>query len=208
LQPVLLDFDLQEIEGFRYRVEDVSRAVTKNRIREVRADEIKAEMLNSERLQSHFAENPADLQLLQHDRVNTVHRLDHLKHVPKYLLPEGMRASDLHKKRKKKKRNLAARGKAAAEQDPLKNFNGNVTLDGVKGTDESAGAAAGQEDGDDDDEPEPTVNPVQPVVVGNSNGGTGKSTSGRRAWKERHSKGEFSKKPRMVKRKFKAPLGI
>jgi hypothetical protein len=52
-----------------------------------------------------------------------------------------------------------------------------------------------------------TTNAVKPAV-GNGSGGTGRSTSGRRAWKERHAKGEFSKKPRTVKRKFKAPLGI
>lgn len=80
-QPAPLDFDLHEIEGFRYRVEDVSRAVTKTAVRETRAAELKAEILNSERLQSHFEENPTDLQLLQHDRVVThVSKVqDHLK---------------------------------------------------------------------------------------------------------------------------------
>jgi ATP-dependent RNA helicase DDX56/DBP9 len=70
-QPSLLDFDLKEIEGFRYRVEDVTRAVTKTAVRETRAAELRAEILNSERLQSHFDDNPAELQLLQHDRVAT-----------------------------------------------------------------------------------------------------------------------------------------
>ena len=70
-QPTPLDFDLHEIEGFRYRVEDVSRAVTKTAVKETRAAELRAEILNSDRLQSHFEENPADLQLLRHDRVAT-----------------------------------------------------------------------------------------------------------------------------------------
>ena len=80
-QPIPLDFDLNEIEGFRYRVEDVSRAVTKTAVRETRAAELRAEILNSERLQSHFEDNPADLQLLRHDRVAThVSKVqDHLK---------------------------------------------------------------------------------------------------------------------------------
>jgi ATP-dependent RNA helicase DDX56/DBP9 len=83
MQPAPLDFDLREIEGFRYRVEDVSRAVTKTAVKETRAAELKAEILNSERLQSHFEENPTDLQLLQHDRVAThVSKVqDHLKYV-------------------------------------------------------------------------------------------------------------------------------
>jgi ATP-dependent RNA helicase DDX56/DBP9 len=80
-QPSPLDFDLREIEGFRYRVEDVSRAVTKAAVRETRAAELRAEILNSDRLQSHFEENPSDLQLLRHDRLAThVSKVqDHLK---------------------------------------------------------------------------------------------------------------------------------
>jgi ATP-dependent RNA helicase DDX56/DBP9 len=82
-QPSPLDFDLREIEGFRYRVEDVSRAVTKAAVRETRAAELRAEILNSDRLQSHFEENPSDLQLLRHDRLVThVSKVqDHLKYV-------------------------------------------------------------------------------------------------------------------------------
>ena len=71
LQPSPLQFDLKEIEGFRYRVEDVSRAVTKVAVRETRAAELRVEILNSERLKKHFEENPADLQLLRHDRQAT-----------------------------------------------------------------------------------------------------------------------------------------
>jgi ATP-dependent RNA helicase DDX56/DBP9 len=70
-QPSPLDFDLKEIEGFRYRVEDVARAVTRTSVKETRAAELRAEILNSERLQSHFEENPSDLNLLRHDRVAT-----------------------------------------------------------------------------------------------------------------------------------------
>ena len=80
-QPSPLDFDLREIEGFRYRVEDVSRAVTKMAIKEARAAELRAEILNSDRLQGHFEDNPTDLQLLRHDRLAThVSKVqDHLK---------------------------------------------------------------------------------------------------------------------------------
>ena len=90
-QPAPLDFDLKEIEGFRYRVEDVSRAVTRIAVKETRAAELKAEILNSERLQSHFEENPTDLQLLRHDRVAThVSKVqDHLKYVCESLLLAG-----------------------------------------------------------------------------------------------------------------------
>mmetsp|Transcript_36223 Transcript_36223/g.84707 ORF Transcript_36223/g.84707 Transcript_36223/m.84707 type:complete len:627 (+) Transcript_36223:27-1907(+) len=66
-QPTLLEFDLQELEGFRYRVEDVGRAVTAVAVKESRAEELRREILNSERLREHFEENPRDLQLLKHD---------------------------------------------------------------------------------------------------------------------------------------------
>ena len=63
-QPSPLDFNLQEIEGFQYHVKDVSQAVTKTAVRETRATELCAEILNSDHLQNHFNYNPADLQLL------------------------------------------------------------------------------------------------------------------------------------------------
>ena len=68
MQPAPLSFDLTEIEGFRYRVEDVSRAVTGVAIKETIAKEVKESVLNSERLQSHFAENPQDRILLEADK--------------------------------------------------------------------------------------------------------------------------------------------
>ncbi|EED91448.1 dead-box RNA helicase, partial [Thalassiosira pseudonana CCMP1335] len=124
--PCPLDFDLKEIEGFRYRVEDGTRAVTRVAVRETRAAEVKAEILNSERLQSHFQENPADLQLLQHDRQAThISKVqDHLKHVPKYLLPRGMEVADVSRKRRKKKtrsQRMASRARNK-DNDPLQNF--------------------------------------------------------------------------------------
>ena len=67
-QPSPLDFDLKDIEGFRYRVEDVKRAVTKSLLRETKLEELKAEILNSEKLQSYFMDHKDDLRYLQHDR--------------------------------------------------------------------------------------------------------------------------------------------
>jgi ATP-dependent RNA helicase DDX56/DBP9 len=80
-QPSPLDFDLREIEGFRYRVEDVARAVTKSAVKEARVSELRAEVLNSDRLHSYFEENPTDLQLLRHDRYasNAAKIQEHLK---------------------------------------------------------------------------------------------------------------------------------
>lgn len=43
-------FDLKQVEGFRYRMEDGLRSVTKAAVREARVKEIKNEVLNSEKL--------------------------------------------------------------------------------------------------------------------------------------------------------------
>jgi len=222
-QPCPLDFDLREIEGFRYRVEDVSRAVTRVAIRETRAAEVKAEILNSERLQSHFEQNPHDLQLLQHDRQSThVSRVqDHLKHVPRYMLPRGMAVDETvsRKKRKKKTRSqqrVANANKGSARNkanDPLQNFDADVNMDGL--VDDAVGGdrndvGGGDEVGehldedkffdgveeDDDDEEELTKemrNQAYLDTIGDDEG-YGRSTSGGNAWKKKHSKGKFNRK--------------
>lgn len=203
-QPVLLDFDLQEIEGFRYRVEDVSRAVTRKAVQEARASELKAEILNSERLQQHFAENPADAKLLQHDRPSAaLHAPDHLKHVPKYLLPKGMQVANLNRKRKRKKRN---KFNDRISKDPLQSFEADVNLEDVAGVDEDDHV-----DGEDDEAMEmndsSSKKDSEPRVFANTQDGTGKSTAGRNAWKERHRKGKYSNKKRKSERRSE-PLGI
>ncbi len=43
-------FETNLIEGFRYRVEDVLRGVTRQQVKEARLKEIKEELLNSEKL--------------------------------------------------------------------------------------------------------------------------------------------------------------
>lgn len=204
-QPVPLDFDLAQIEGFRYRVQDVGRAVTKNTVREARANELKLEILNSERLTGHFEENPADLQLLRHDRLatNVARVQDHLKHVPKYLLPRGMQAANLNKKRKKKK--VMKR----ISNDPLRSFQGDVTLDGVDGQDEGEDPLTAEFMADDgDDEPGSKKQKEESQIFANTRDGTGKSTAGRTAWKKKHGKGQFSTKKRASERWKKGPLGI
>jgi len=236
-QPVPLDFDLREIEGFRYRVEDVSRAVTRLAVREARASELKAEILNSERLQSHFAENPQDLQLLRHDRIatNGTRVQEHLKHVPKYLLPRGMQVANLNRKKKKRrtrKNRGSGDGARRLDNDPLQAFDGDVTLEGVEGSnDRDAEDGTGLEDGDNDfaefmaddygsdegggpsskkqkTEEDGAANTAK-IYTGTADG-TGQSTAGRNAWKEKHRKGKFSGKKRKSERgkKFRQPLGI
>ena len=184
----------------------MSRAVTRVAVREARAAEVKAEILNSERLQSHFEQNPADLQLLQHDRRAThISKVqDHLKHVPKYMLPRGMAVDEnvSRKKRKKKTRsqrimaNNRARNKS---NDPLQNFDGDVNMDGLMDDDGDEAGAEGGVDADQffddgEDEEEMTKEEKNQAYLDKVNDeGYGQSTSGRNAWKQKHGKGKFRK---------------
>ena len=67
-QPQRLPLDVAELESMRYRVRDVSRAVTRVAIREARLSEIKRELLNSEKLSEHFQSNPHDAAVRGVDR--------------------------------------------------------------------------------------------------------------------------------------------
>ncbi|KAL6942298.1 ATP-dependent DNA/RNA helicase [Hanseniaspora vineae] len=85
-------FDISQMEGFRYRMEDGFRAVTQVAVREARIKELKQELLTSEKLKRHFEENPQDLQSLRHDKeLHPARVQQHLKRVPEYLLPENAR---------------------------------------------------------------------------------------------------------------------
>lgn len=99
-------FDMKQVEAFRYRMEDALRAVTRSAIREARIKELKTEILNSDKLkvrltdymrvilylthpQAHFEDNPYDLEYLRHDKpLHPARVQSHMKHVPKYLLPK------------------------------------------------------------------------------------------------------------------------
>lgn len=44
------NFDMKQVEAFRYRMEDALRSVTRNAIKEARVKELKNEILNSDKL--------------------------------------------------------------------------------------------------------------------------------------------------------------
>lgn len=93
LQP--LPFDAAVLDGMRYRCNDKIRAVTTIAIREARLKEIKLELLNSDRLRSHFEDNPRELALLRHDQVLRSKGIQkHLATLPSYLMPEYMQGQD------------------------------------------------------------------------------------------------------------------
>jgi ATP-dependent RNA helicase DDX56/DBP9 len=88
------NFDMAQVEAFRYRMDDALRAVTRVAIREARTRELREELMKSEKLKRHFEENPSDLHHLRHDGELRPARVQpHMKHVPEYLLPRsGKRA--------------------------------------------------------------------------------------------------------------------
>ncbi|ESX01399.1 hypothetical protein KL918_004235 [Ogataea parapolymorpha] len=88
-------FNMKQVEAFRYRMEDSFRSVTRAAVRDARLREIKQELMASEKLKRHFEENPQDLVTLRHDKDLASVRADaHLKRVPTYLLPEGARPEE------------------------------------------------------------------------------------------------------------------
>jgi ATP-dependent RNA helicase DDX56/DBP9 len=88
------NFDMKQVEAFRYRMDDALRAVTRVAIREARTRELREELMKSEKLKRHFEENPNDLHHLRHDGELRAARVQpHMRHVPEYLLPkEGQKA--------------------------------------------------------------------------------------------------------------------
>ncbi|CCH45896.1 hypothetical protein BN7_5483 [Wickerhamomyces ciferrii] len=120
-------FDMKQVEGFRYRSEDAFRSVTQVSIREARVKELKNELLTNEKLKRHFEENPQDLASLRHDKELHPARVQtHLKRIPNYLLPEGARTDEkkisfvpFHKNKINKKKMGKKKG---GKIDPLKSF--------------------------------------------------------------------------------------
>ncbi|KAJ4714676.1 DEAD-box ATP-dependent RNA helicase [Melia azedarach] len=117
------------VESLRYRAEDVAKSVTKVAVRESRAQDLRNEILNSEKLKAHFEVNPRDLDLLKHDKDLSKRPADpHLRDVPDYLLdPTTKEACKMVKLaraamgNKNSSRRQGAR-KKFRKSDPLKSF--------------------------------------------------------------------------------------
>ncbi|GMN54335.1 hypothetical protein TIFTF001_023469 [Ficus carica] len=122
------------VEALRYRAEDVAKSVTKIAVRESRAQDLRNEILNSEKLKVHFESNPGDLDLLKHDKVlSKKPPAPHLRDVPEYLVDPTTREAS-----KAIKLASAAMGNANSKRhhgskkifrrnkDPLKTFSAEV----------------------------------------------------------------------------------
>ena len=131
-------FDMTQVESFRYRMNDALRAVTGVAVREARTRELRQELINSDKLKRHFEENPEDLHHLRHDgELRAARTQAHLKHVPEYLMPNGgkraisqgdigfvgIRKSDANRAKKANKR-MRLKGKLSTKKrsNPLKTF--------------------------------------------------------------------------------------
>ena len=174
-QPSPLLFNLKELDGFRYRVEDTMRAITDQAVKDFRSAELKQEIMNSTKLKSFFAANPNELKALRHDKAaqNTIHQKQHLNNVPDYLIPASMRGVSQANSNKKRKRHQSQtqsqRVQQSKSKDPL------MALD----TD----ASRKQID-------------IPRMYTAGEAGALGKneSTSGRQKWQQKHGKGKFNKK--------------
>ncbi|KAG0483379.1 hypothetical protein HPP92_011463 [Vanilla planifolia] len=118
------------VESLRYRAEDVAKSVTRFAVRESRAQDLRNEILNSEKLKAHFEENPRDLDLLKHDKLLSKKApAAHLLDVPDYLLDsvtkEARKMVKLSRAamriNKTTKRTLFNKG-FGKSRDPLKTF--------------------------------------------------------------------------------------
>ncbi|KAK7393964.1 ATP-dependent DNA/RNA helicase [Neonectria punicea] len=126
------NFNMTQVDPFRYRMNDALRAVTKVSIREARTRELRQELLKSDKLKRYFEENPTELSHLRHDgELRTARQQAHLKHIPEYLLPKDGKQSlaadvgfvALRKDRKVKGHKGRKGFKAGARnRDPLKTF--------------------------------------------------------------------------------------
>lgn len=196
-QPAELSFDLAEIDCFRYRVEDVRRAVTGVAVREAQLADVKKEMLNSEKLVAHFAANPRDLNILEHDKaIGTARVQMHLATVPDYLVPLALQAAAPPKKkgRASKRLRTGKDGKRRTDNDPLHTF----THDDGDGNDEA---------GEHESKSKKSKPAAEEDRITFGNYGVGKSTAGRQKWKQQHKRGRFNPKT-IAKKKFKESKGF
>lgn len=131
-----------DLDGFRYRVEDVLRGVTRIAVREARLKELRLEMITSEKLKAHFEENPHELELLKSEHVLRPRSIQkHLKSIPDYLLPASNAIPSTisqpthnvygYKKRSGYRKKMQKRKQASKKKDPLSRINsGSVPVAG------------------------------------------------------------------------------
>ncbi|KEP66375.1 UNVERIFIED_CONTAM: DEAD/DEAH box helicase domain-containing protein [Hammondia hammondi] len=129
-----LSLRLQDVECFRYRVEDVCRGVTKRVIAALVAKELQQEVLRSRKMRDFFKRNPRDEDVLRAACKQLKDRAlagrGHLQHLPQYLLaqtpPAQKTAVQLAVEAQKARGPQAIQEKLGVKRrtlvDPLKSF--------------------------------------------------------------------------------------
>mmetsp|Transcript_87639 Transcript_87639/g.200236 ORF Transcript_87639/g.200236 Transcript_87639/m.200236 type:complete len:530 (+) Transcript_87639:448-2037(+) len=87
-----LSLDVKDMDRLTYRVNGVVSDLTRTKIAKIRLQELQREALHSQKLQSHFEENPNDAEALKKAVRGLKYGRDkaHLDHLPPYLLPKVM----------------------------------------------------------------------------------------------------------------------
>ncbi|ELU13728.1 hypothetical protein CAPTEDRAFT_150704 [Capitella teleta] len=132
LKPYL--FKMKEIEGFQYRAQDALKAVTKVAVKNTRMNEIKKELLNSQKLKLYFKDNPRDQQVLRHDRRSTNKVQGHLQNVPNYLVPPTLRKYNLGSKGRRQPKAAASISRAPSRKRQAANPLNTFKFSGLKKT--------------------------------------------------------------------------
>eukprot|EP00792_Barthelona_sp_PAP020_P005260 TRINITY_DN2572_c0_g1_i1.p1 TRINITY_DN2572_c0_g1~~TRINITY_DN2572_c0_g1_i1.p1 ORF type:complete len:589 (+),score=164.85 TRINITY_DN2572_c0_g1_i1:39-1805(+) len=86
----LMDFAWEEVNQLKYRVEGQYNSITKQKIKQAKAQDLQKEILNSENLKGRFEDNPIEQNLLKHDiRLYDSKKQKHLKKLPDYIKPKS-----------------------------------------------------------------------------------------------------------------------
>ena len=204
MQPSPLIFNFQELDNFRYRVEDTLRSVTSVAVKELRMAEIKREILNSNKLKAYFAENPNDLKVLRHDKaiLHPIKQKEHLKYVPEYLIPASMKGVVTTTGHKKKRRKVNQHGVHADKKitksknkDPLMNLPpSDEIIDPTMSAAEAAPKGTYITDKNEAGENLYTWRESQAY-----------STAGRKQWKQKRKKGQYNPKQKQSGKMQKKP---
>ncbi|KAF0991199.1 hypothetical protein HZS_7036 [Henneguya salminicola] len=87
-------FRMDFVEGFRYRVEDSIKSITKSAITNERRTEIKQEIYGSQKFQDHFKKNPHDKLILKSNGISKKNKIaQHTDKLPDYLIPQSLKTS-------------------------------------------------------------------------------------------------------------------
>jgi len=108
-----LPLNIHDLDAFRYRCDSVRCSITPRLIKTARLNELRMEILNSKRLQSHFKERKREYELLRHDKMLQPAEMvkPHMSVIPAYMLkntdlakkPDDDEQADGYKSKSKRK---------------------------------------------------------------------------------------------------------